>query len=277
MALEITLRLLPKPETYRTVLASYGSLQAAGDAVARVVESGLLPGAMEIMDSLAIEAAEAAVNAGYPDAKALLIVELEGERVQVDAEFAHLLQVIEASDATEVRIAQDDADRTDLEGAQRRLFGGGTPQPRLYCAGWGGAAQPHWAKHWPASALSKQYNLRVANVFHAGDGNLHPLILYNGSEAGALERAERLAGEILEMCIAMGGSITGEHGVGVEKRAYMDSMFSETDLAVMNEIRQALDPLELANRGKMLPQGEAPALVMHGAHPLEKQGIISRE
>ncbi|MCB0182880.1 MAG: FAD-binding oxidoreductase, partial [Caldilineaceae bacterium] len=117
----------------------------------------------------------------------------------------------------------------------------------------------------------------VANVFHAGDGNLHPLILYNGREAGALERAEGLAGEILQLCIALGGSITGEHGVGVEKRQYMGDMFNETDLAVMNEIRQALDPHELANRGKMLPSGEAPALHTHGPHPLEQQGIISRE
>ncbi|MEZ4676120.1 MAG: FAD-linked oxidase C-terminal domain-containing protein [Caldilineaceae bacterium] len=278
VALEITLRLLPKPETYRTVLASYGSLQAAGDAVARVVESGLLPGAMEIMDSLAIEAAEAAVNAGYPDAKALLIVELEGERVQVDAEFAHLLQVIEASDATEVRIAQDDADRARIWKGRKGAFSAVGRLSPDYIVQDGVVPRSHLGQALARiEALSKQYNLRVANVFHAGDGNLHPLILYNGSEAGALERAERLAGEILEMCIAMGGSITGEHGVGVEKRAYMDSMFSETDLAVMNEIRQALDPLELANRGKMLPQGEAPALVMHGAHPLEKQGIISRE
>lgn len=278
VALEITLRLLPKPETYRTVLASYNSLQAAGDAVAKVVESGLLPGAMEIMDSLAIEAAEAAVNAGYPDAAALLIVELEGEQIQVDAEFAHLLQVIEDSDATEVRVAQDDADRARIWKGRKGAFSAVGRLSPDYIVQDGVVPRSHLGSALARiEALSKQYNLRVANVFHAGDGNLHPLILYNGRETGALERAEELAGEILQMCIELGGSITGEHGIGVEKRAYMPDMFNETDLAVMNEIRQALDPHELANRGKMLPSGEAPALVAHGPHPLEAQGIISRE
>ena len=278
VALEITLRLLPKPETYRTVLASYDSLQAAGDAVARVVESGLLPGAMEIMDSLAIEAAEAAVNAGYPDCKALLIVELEGEQVQVDAEFAHLLQVIEQSDATEVRVAQDDADRMRIWKGRKGAFSAVGRLSPDYIVQDGVVPRSHLGKALARiEELSNHYGIRVANVFHAGDGNLHPLILYNGREAGALERAEGLAGEILQLCIALGGSITGEHGVGVEKRQYMGDMFNETDLAVMNEIRQALDPHELANRGKMLPSGEAPALHTHGPHPLEQQGIISRE
>ncbi len=278
VAFEITLRLLPKPETYRTVLASYNSLQAAGEAVAQVVESGLLPGAMEIMDSLAIEAAEAAVNAGYPKAKALLIVELEGEQVQVDAEFAHLLQVIETSEATEVRVAQDDADRARIWKGRKGAFSAVGRLSPDYIVQDGVVPRSHLGKALARiEELSKQYELRVANVFHAGDGNLHPLILYNGREAGALERAEALAGEILQMCIAFGGSITGEHGIGVEKRQYMGDMFNVTDLAVMNEIRQALDPHELANRGKMLPSGEAPALHLHGPHPLEKAGIISRE
>jgi glycolate oxidase len=124
--------------------------------------------------------------------------------------------------------------------------------------------------------LSQKHGLRVANVFHAGDGNLHPLILFNGRTPGELERAEALAGEIVQMCIALGGSITGEHGVGMEKRQHMASMFAETDLQVMAELRRALDPAELANRGKMFPQGEAPALHSRGPHPLEQQGLISR-
>jgi glycolate oxidase len=124
--------------------------------------------------------------------------------------------------------------------------------------------------------LSAKYNIRVANVFHAGDGNLHPLILYNGREQGALERAEALAGDILSMCIELGGSITGEHGIGMEKRAYMPIMFSEVDLDVMADLRLAIDPNELANRGKMFPGGDAPALHSHAPHPLEKQGVISR-
>ncbi len=278
VALEITLRLLPMPETYRTVLASYDSLQSAGDAVARVVESGLLPGAMEIMDRLAIEAAEAAVNAGYPDAAALLIVELEGEQIQVDAEFAHLLQVIEESAATEVRVAKDDADRARIWKGRKGAFSAVGRLSPDYIVQDGVVPRSHLGSALAKiEALSQEYGLRVANVFHAGDGNLHPLILYNGREAGALERAEELAGAILQLCIELGGSITGEHGVGVEKRQYMPEMFNATDLAVMNELRQALDPNELANRGKMLPHGEAPALTMHAPHPLEKQGIISRE
>ena len=278
VALEITLRLLPKPESYRTVLASYASLQRAGDAVGMVVESGLLPGAMEIMDNLAIQAAEAAVNAGYPNAAALLIVELEGEVVQVEAEFAHLLQVIEESNADEVRVAQDDADRARIWKGRKSAFSAVGRLSPDYIVQDGVVPRSHLGKALAKiEALSKQYDLRVANVFHAGDGNLHPLILYNGREHGALERAEALAGEILHMCIDLGGSITGEHGVGVEKRQYMSDMFTEIDLAVMNEIRRAIDPLELANRGKMLPNDQAPALTLHGPHPLEAAGIISRE
>lgn len=278
VALEITLRLLPKPELYRTVLAAYASLQAAGDAVARVVASGLLPGAIEIMDRLAIEAAEASVNAGYPDVAALLIVELEGEAFQVEAEFAHLLQVIEASDATEVRVAVDDADRARIWKGRKGAFSAVGRLSPDYIVQDGVVPRSHLGQALAyIETRSRQYNLRVANVFHAGDGNLHPLILYNGREAGALERAEALAGDILQMCIDLGGSITGEHGIGMEKRQYMPVMFTETDLTVMREIRQAIDPQELANRGKKLPDGEAPALALHGPHPLEKQGIISRE
>ena len=281
IALEITLRLLPKPETFRTVLASYRSLATAGDAVGRVVASGLLPGAMEIMDRLAIEAAEAAVNAGYPrDAAALLIVELEGEAVQVEPEFRALLQVIEASGADEIRVANGDAERMRIWKGRKSAFSavgrlspdyivqdGVVPRSKL------GEALAF------IEALGTRYGIRVANVFHAGDGNLHPLILYNGSEPGALERAEELAAEIIHMCIQLGGSITGEHGIGMEKRQFMPEMFSATDLAVMHALRRAIDPYELSNRGKMFPGSgaEAPARHTHGPHPLEQQGVISRE
>lgn len=278
IALEITLRLVPKPESYRTVLASYASLQAAGDAVSQVVASGLLPGAIEIMDRLAIEAAEASVNAGYPrDAAALLIVELEGEKVQVDAEFIELQKVIEASGAQEVRIAHDDAERIRIWKGRKGAFSavgrlspdyivqdGVVPRSRL------GQALA------TIERLSKHYDLRVANVFHAGDGNLHPLILYDGRISGALARAEALAGEILHMCIELGGSITGEHGVGMEKRRYMPNMFTPTDLTVMEELRRSIDPLELANRGKVFPDSHEPAPHHADPHPLERLGVISR-
>ncbi len=278
IALEITLRLVPRPAAYRTVLAAYDSLARAGDAVSAVVASGLLPGALEIMDNLSIQAAEAAVHPGYPlDAAALLIVELEGEPVRVEAEFAHLLRVIEASGPYEVRAAKDDADRARIWKGRKSAFSavgrlspdyivqdGVVPRGRL------GEALA------TIERLSAHYGIRCANVFHAGDGNLHPLILYDGREPGALERAEALAADILRMCIAMGGTITGEHGVGLEKRAFMPELFSSTDLEVMAELHRALDPKELANRGKKLPAGAAPALHAPAPHPLERAGVIAR-
>ena len=278
IALEITLRLMPLPESYRTVMAAYDDLEQAGDAVSMVVAAGLLPGAMEIMDRLAIKAAEAAVAAGYPNAEALLIVELEGETLQVEAEFDALRRLIQASGAFEIYVADTEAERQRIWKGRKAAFSavgrlspdyivqdGVVPRSRL------GEALLK------ISALKEKHQLEVANVFHAGDGNLHPLILYDGREAGALEKAESLAGEILALCVSLGGSITGEHGVGMEKRDYMPAMFSEQELDIMQALRQAIDPKEIANRGKMFPDGEAPALKQHGMHPLERQGVISRE
>lgn len=278
IALEITLRLVPKPEIYKTVLAAFDSLSRAGEAVSAVIASGLLPGAIEIMDHLSIQAAEAGVHAGYPkDAAALLIVELEGERIQVEEECTHLLAVIEASHPYEVRVARDEAERARIWKGRKSAFSavgrisanyivqdGVVPRSRL-----GEALQR-------IEEFGVKRNIRVANVFHAGDGNLHPLILYDARIAGEHERAELVAHDILHMCIEMGGSITGEHGVGLEKLAYMEDLFSPTDLEVMNELRRAADPGELANRGKKLPRGEAPALHASGPHPLEAAGVISR-
>lgn len=279
IALEITVRLLPQPELYRTVLAAYHDVKTAGEAVAAVVASGLLPGALEIMDRLAIKAAETAVHAGYPaGAEALLIVELEGESDQVAYEFQQLLPVIEASGAYEIRIANSMEERATIWKGRKGAFssvGRLSPDyvvqdgvvPRRYL----GEALAY------IHQLSQEYGLGIANVFHAGDGNLHPLILFDGRVEGELQRAEDCAGKILRKCIALGGSITGEHGVGMEKKSYMPYMFSEDDLDIMVAIRRQCDPNEIANRGKMLPGHEAPALTMHGLHPLEKQGIISRE
>ncbi len=279
IALEITLRLMPAPERYRTVMAAYDNLGRAGDAVSMVVASGLLPGAMEIMDRLAIKAAEASVGAGYPlDAEALLIVELEGEALQVEAEFAELRAVIEESGAFEIHEANSDDERARIWKGRKGAFSavgrlspdyivqdGVVPRSRL------GEALVK------IDELKTKYQLDVANVFHAGDGNLHPLILYNGREEGALEKAEALAGEILTMCVDLGGSITGEHGIGMEKREYLPTMFSPVEIEIMRDLRRAIDPEEIANRGKMFPDGEAPALQMRGMHPLERQGVISRE
>ena len=278
IAIEITVRLLPKPECYRTLLAAYNELEAAGAAVAAVVAAGFLPGAMEIMDRLAIEAAEAAVHAGYPrEASAILLIELEGERAGLAADFDRLQEVIRKSGAYEMRVARDEDERLRFWKGRKSAFSavgrlspdyivqdGVVPRGKL------GHALSEIER------MSRERGIRVANVFHAGDGNLHPLILYNGREPGALEAAEALAGDILRLCLRLGGSITGEHGVGLEKRAYLPEMFNPTDLDVMRRVRDCIDPLELSNRGKMFPTG-APAPSAHGAHPLEKAGIISRE
>lgn len=279
IALEITLQLMPKAECFHTVLAGYQTLEQAGDAVAAVVASGLLPGAMEIMDALALEAAVAAVHAEYPPGcEAVLIVELEGPRETVAADRQRLDQIIAASNPVEARPARDAAERMAIWKGRKSAFSavgrlspdfivqdGVVPRRRL------GEALRRIGE------MSREAGLRCANVFHAGDGNLHPLILFDGREAGALERAERLAGRILKMCVAMGGSITGEHGVGVEKRDYLPDMFSADEIDCMKRLRAAFDPLGIANPGKMFPGGEAPALAQHGLHPLEKAGLISRE
>lgn len=253
IALEVTLRLLPLPEAFQTVLAAYHSLEKAGDTVADIVASGLLPGALEIMDNLAIQAAEAAVGAGYPlDAEGLLIVELDGEVDTVGAEFAALLEIIHASGAYEVRVAKNAADRARIWKGRKSAFSavgrlssdfivqdGVVPRSRL------GEALAEIKR------LGVVYDLRVANVFHAGDGNLHPLILFDGRQPGALERAKKMAGEILQMCVDFGGSITGEHGIGMEKRQYLPVMFGEGEMDAMRAIHLKIDPQELSNRGKM--------------------------
>jgi glycolate oxidase len=255
VALEATLRLLPKPETFSTVLAAYDSLEAAGRAVGDVVATGLLPGAIEIMDNLAIQAAEAAVQANYPaGAEGLLIVELDGEAEAVEADFKVLLDVIERSGAYEVRVAADAEDRMRIWKGRKSAFSavgrlspdylvndGVVPRARL-----GEALRE-------IQRLSREYNIPVANVFHAGDGNLHPLILFDGRQEGLLEKAEELAGEIVRLCVRFGGSITGEHGIGMEKRGYLPVMFSEADIDAMHALRAQIDPLELSNRGKMFP------------------------
>ena len=278
IALEITVRLMPQPELYRTVLAAYDDLGQAGDAVSMVVASGLLPGAMEIMDRLAIKAAEASVNAGYPDAEALLIVELEGEAPQVNAEFEQLRAIIEESGAFELRVANSEEERTRIWKGRKGAFSAVGRLSPDYIVQDGVVPRSRLGEALVAiGALKQKYGLDVANVFHAGDGNLHPLILYDGRENGALENAEALAGEILTLCISLGGSITGEHGIGMEKRDYLPAMFSEEEIDIMRALRRSIDPKEIANRGKMFPGGEAPALKQQGMHPLEKQGVISRE
>ncbi|HEY6887586.1 MAG TPA: FAD-linked oxidase C-terminal domain-containing protein [Solirubrobacter sp.] len=253
VAVEVTLRLLPQAEAVRTVLAAYDSLEAAGDAVAQIVASGLLPVAMEIMDALAIEAAEASVRPGYPDAPALLIVEIEGEREVVDADARTLEALIAHSGTLSVQATEEPSERALIWRGRKSAFSavgwlapdyivqdGVVPRTRL------GEALAEIER------LSRERGIRVANVFHAGDGNLHPLILFDGSQPGALHAAEELANEILRMCVRFGGAITGEHGVGVEKRAAFAELTDPDDLALLQRLRRGVDPAELANRGKML-------------------------
>jgi glycolate oxidase len=279
IALEITLRLLPRPEELHTVLVGYHSLEAAGDAVSAVIDSGLLPGALEIMDALAIKAAEIAVKCDYPKgAEAVLIVELEGPRERIAHEREKLDAVLARTNAFEQRVANSPAERMKIWKGRKSSFSavgrlcptfivqdGVVPRTRL------GEALRR------IDNMSKEAGIRVANVFHAGDGNLHPLILFNADQQGGLEGAEELAGRILRMCIEMGGSITGEHGVGMEKREYLPEMFDAATIDLMKGIRGAFDPRGIANPGKMFPGKEAPALSAHGLHPLEKSGLISRE
>jgi glycolate oxidase len=258
IALEITLQLLPRAECFHTVLAGYRTLQQAGDAVSAVVASGLLPGAIEIMDALALEAAKAAVHAEYPPGcEAVLIVELEGPRETVALDRVRLEDIIAGSRPVEMRPARDGEERLAIWKGRKSAFSavgrlspdfivqdGVVPRRRL------GEALRRIGE------MARETGLRVANVFHAGDGNLHPLILFDGRQAGALERAEALAGRILTLCIEMDGSITGEHGVGVEKLDYLPAMYNADEMDCMRRLRAAFDPLCLANRGKKFRVGQ---------------------
>ncbi len=279
IALEVTLQLLPKPECFHTVLAGYRTLEEAGDAVSAVVASGLLPGAMEIMDALALQAAAAAVHADYPPGcEAVLIVELEGPREAVQIDRIRLDAILAGSSPVEMRPARDAGERQAIWKGRKCAFSavgrispdflvqdGVVPRRRL------GEALRRIVE------MSRESGLRCANVFHAGDGNLHPLILFNGREPGALERAEALAGRILRMCVEMGGSLTGEHGIGVEKREYLPDMFNTEEMDCLKRVRAAFDPLEISNPGKMFPVAGAPVLSRPGLHPLEAAGVLSRE
>lgn len=278
IALEITVKLMPRPEKFHTVLAGYDTLQQAGAAVATIIGSGLLPAAIEIMDRLSMQAATAAVGARYPEnVEAVLIVELDGSTESVDTERCLLDELLSKSGASEVIVAADAQERDTIWKGRKSVFSavghlspdfivqdGVVPRSQL-----GFALQR-------IEAMSREAGIAVANVFHAGDGNLHPLIMFDGRKPGELQNAERLAEKIVQLCIELGGSITGEHGVGMEKRQFLPGMFSQDSLDCMRRTRIACDPNEIANRGKMFPDAEAPALGMYGLHPLEKQGVISR-
>ena len=255
VVVEITVKLLPVPLVARALLAAFDDVEQAGEAVARIIASGFIPGGLEMMDNPAIRAAEAFVHAGYPtDAAAILLCEMDGGEIEVEEDLARVEALLREAGATEVRVAADDAERLRFWAGRKNAFPAvGRLSPDYYCMD-GTIPRKHLARvlH-EVAALSDQYGLAVANVFHAGDGNLHPLILYDANNRGELEKAEELGGKILELCVAVGGTITGEHGVGVEKINQMCVQFPTAELETFHEIKAAFDPPGLLNPGKAIP------------------------
>src|SRR5271170_3187415 len=252
---EVTVRILRKPPTARALLIGFAETQDAGNCVAAIIGAGIIPGGMEMMDRPAIHAAEAFVKVGYPlDVEALLIVELDGAPPEVD----HLIDKVEAiarnHSATTIRSSRDDAERLAFWSGRKAAFPAvGRISPDYYCMD-GTIPRARLAEVLSRiRGLSDRHGLAVANVFHAGDGNLHPLVLYDANEPGEVEHAEAFGADILKLCVEVGGVLTGEHGVGVEKRDLMGSMFDETDLAHQERLKCAFDPDGLLNPGKVFP------------------------
>jgi len=252
---EVTVRILRAPETARALLIGFPSSEAAGQCVSDVIGAGIIPGGMEIMDGAAIQAAEDFVHAGYPvECQALLIVELDGPETEVDYLIERVRQIAEANAATTIRISESEAERERFWAGRKAAFPAvGRVSPDYYCMD--GTIPRHRLPHVLncMNEMSEHYGLRVANVFHAGDGNLHPLILYDANNPGELEKAEEFGGEILKLCVEVGGVLTGEHGVGVEKRDLMGTMFNEDDLKQQQRLKCAFDPDSLLNPGKVFP------------------------
>ena len=252
---EVIVRILPKPETARAMLIGFSSSEAAGNCVASIISSGIIPAGMEMMDRPAINAAEDFIEAGYPrEAEALLIVELDGPKIEVDFLISRVEKLAAAAGADTVRISNSDEERDMFWLGRKSAFPAvGRISPDYYCMD---GTIPRKALPKVLSAImvmSKKYGLNVANVFHAGDGNLHPLILFDANVPGQLEQAENFGSEILKLCVEVGGVLTGEHGVGVEKRDLMRVMFSEDDLKQQQRVKCAFDPLQLLNPGKVFP------------------------
>jgi glycolate dehydrogenase FAD-linked subunit len=252
---EVTVRILQKPETARAVLVGFPSSEDAGDCVARIIGAGIIPGGMEMMDRMAVAAVEEFVHADYPlDVEALLIVELDGPKAEVDHLIARVSEIARGCRATTLRASNSEEERLLFWAGRKAAFPAvGRISPDYYCMDGTipRAKLPLVLRR--IRELSAHYGLRVANVFHAGDGNLHPLILYDANKPGELEKTEAFGSEILKLCVEVGGVLTGEHGVGVEKRDLMPAMFSETDLAHQERLKCAFDNKGLLNPGKVFP------------------------
>lgn len=273
----VTVRIVRRAEAIQMLLAAFPSPHEAGAAVSGIIAAGIIPAAVEMMDALAMEAAEAAVHAGYPpDAGAVLIVELDGPATEVEHQFEEVNRICLDSGATEVRIAADADERALMWKGRKAAFAAvGRISPSYYVQD---GVIPRTALPvvlQQIGELAAAKGVRVANVFHAGDGNLHPLVLYDDAIEGQAEHAEAVAGEILKICLEHGGSITGEHGVGIDKKDYMADMFDEIDLQTMQRLRCAFDPDYLCNPGKLFPTprlcGEAPG--PWKPHPLQQAGL----
>src|SRR5580700_6723247 len=271
---EVTVRILRRPPTARAVLVGFANVEDAGNCVAAVIGAGIIPGGMEMMDRPAIHAAEAFSHSGYPlDVEALLIVELDGPSAEVDYLLTIVERLAKENRAVSLRVSQNEAERLAFWAGRKAAFPAvGRISPDYYCMD-GTIPRGRLAEVLrEISRLSELYGLRVANVFHAGDGNLHPLILYDANQPGEIERAEEFGADILKLCVEVGGVLTGEHGVGVEKRDLMGVMFDDIDLAHQERLKCAFDPDGLLNPGKVFPRlhrcAELGRLhVHHGALP----------
>src|SRR5437016_2664900 len=276
VATKIILRIVKRPGCVRTLLAAFNSTNEAGAAVSGIIAAGMLPAAIEMMDNLAIQAAEAAVHAGYPNCGGLLLVELDGPAAEVELLMAQVKEICTECGAWEIRVAQSEEERAVIWKGRKAAFAAmGRISPNYIVQD---GVIPRTALPQVLSEierLSAEAGLRVANVFHAGDGNLHPLVLYDRRVEGQEGRAERLSFSILELCVKAGGSITGEHGVGEEKKAFMSVMFAEPDLDTMQRVRCAVDPERLSNPTKVFPRprlcAEKPG--PYQPHPLETAGV----
>ena len=276
---EVTVRILRRPEAVLTLLAGFPSIDAAGEAVSAIIGAGIVPAAVEMMDRLTIDAAEAAVHPNFPATQAVLIVELDGPGVEVRELFATVEAVCQRCGAETVEVARDAGARDRIWKGRKAAFAAmGRVSPNYYVQD-GVVPRTRLTEVLRRiRELEARSGLRIGNVFHAGDGNLHPLICYDESIPGQAEQAEQVASEILQYCIDAGGALTGEHGIGADKKRYMPKMFSDDDLDTMQRVRCAFDPSGLCNPGKVFPTprlcGEVPG--PYRAHPVEKAGLGER-
>jgi glycolate oxidase len=280
VATKVWLRVVPSPETVRTLVAFFDSTHDAGETVSQIVQAGVVPGAIEMMDKRAIEASEAMANAGYPVGRAAaLLVELDGAEQECEARFDEVVAICKRCGSDDVRVARDEAERALFWKSRKAAIPAmGRIAPNYFVQD-GVIPRTKLAEVLSRiEELAAEYDMIVANVFHAGDGNLHPLVCYDADSEGDAQRAEELSGKIIDACLAAGGSITGEHGVGLDKKKHMPKMFSEADLDAFQRLRCSFDPAGLANPDKVMPTprlcGDIPG--PYRQHPLEAAGLAVR-